>query len=428
MKKESNERIYPLAVNCSGKTADRATPNKLLSIWLIVSFLYTILKMYRNSMGGSGGSAGGIWNILNASYVVLAFLLLMSCIKKSISLPMIIREGFIYSFFIAFVALFNPRELTINTIFSYLMLFYFASVAITFYYATSKGFSKNEYKIYNVLYFVLAAFTLYLMYSRIAFNQKNIYQSDAYFLLCALPLVMLFDKGIAMYIKIIPLALCLMMAGKRTGFLGLAAAVLVYYLIDCIQKRNIDAFFSVVVKVGAVVVLFFVVYSFLESKLNLTLLDRMETISEDGGSGRDEIYAGVWQAIKSSDFFDLFFGHGMGGIQVVYGRNTGAHNDFLEIMYNYGFFAVVLFVYLYYKMIVACVKMIKTSYPGAKAAGAAIAISLFMSLFSNYFVTFTQITMTATFWGIVVSDWEHFMHNKSVTGGYRNYGNNALSE
>lgn len=426
MKKESNERIYPLAVNCSGKTDGRVTHNKLLSIWLVISFLYTVLKMYRNSMDGSGGSIGGIWNILNASYVVLAVLLLMSCVKKSISLPMVIREGFIYSFFIAFVALLNPRDLTINTIFSYLMLFYFASVAITFYYASSKGFSKYEYKIFNVLYFGLATFTLYLMYSRIAFDQRNIYQSDAYFLLCALPLVMLVDKGMAMYIKFIPLAICLMMAGKRTGFLGLAAAVLIYYLIDCIQKRNFNAFFSIVIKVGAVVVLFFAVYSFLESKLNLTLLDRMETLATDGGSGRDVLYIGVWQAIKSSDFFDLFFGHGMGGIQVVYGRNTGAHNDFLEIMYNYGIFAVLLLVFLYYKMVVACIKMTKTGYPGAKATGAAIVISLFMSLFSNYFVTFTQITMTATFWGIVVSDWEHFMHNKSVTGGYRNYGNNAL--
>lgn len=428
MKKEINERIYPLAVNSSGKTAGHTTHNKLLSIWLVVSFLYTILKMYRNSMDGSGGSAGGIWNILNISYVGLAVLLLMSCIKKSIPLPMVIKDGFVYSFFIAFVSLLNPRAISVNTIFNYAMLFYFASVAITFYYASSKGFSKNEYKIFNVLYFLLAAFTLYLMYSRIALNRTNVYQSDAYFLLCALPLVMLLDKSTAMYIKFIPLAVCLMMAGKRTGFLGLAGAVFVYYLIDCVQKGNIDAFLKVAIKLGAVVALFLAVYTFLETRLNLTLLDRMETITTDGGSGRDEIYAGVWQAIKGSDFFELFFGHGMNGIQVVYGRKTGAHNDFLEIMYNYGIFAVLLLVFLYYKMVVACIKMTKTGYPGAKAAGAAIVISLFMSLFSNYFVTFTQITMTATFWGIVVSDWEHFMHNKSVTGGYRNYGNNALSK
>ena len=427
MKKESNKRLYPLAVNCTGKTAGRTAHNKVLSIWLIVSFLYTILKMYRNSMDGSGGSAGGIWNVLNISYVGLAVLLLMSCIKKSIPLPIIIREGFIYSFFIAFVSIFNPRALSVNTIFSYAMLFYFASVAITFYYATTKGFSKNEYKVFNVMYFVLAAFTLYLMYSRIALNKTNIYQSDAYFLLCALPMVMLFDKSTAMYIKMVPLAICLMMAGKRTGFIGLAGAVFIYYLIDCIQKKNVDAFLKVAIKIGVVVVLFFAVYAVLETKFNLTLLDRMETITSDGGSGRDEIYEGVWQAIKSSDFFDLFFGHGMNGIQVVYGRKTGAHNDFLEIMYNYGIFAVLLLVFLYYKMVVACVKMTKSGYPGAKAAGAAIVISVLMSLFSNYFVTFTQVTMTATFWGIVVSDWEHFMYNKSVTGGYRSHGNDALS-
>lgn len=426
----SNERAeyYPLAVDAFRKTTRKITHNKILSIWLVVSFLYTVLKMYRNSMAGDTGSAGGIWNVLNISYVALAVLLIMSCIKKSISLPPVIRDGFIYSFYIAGVSLLNPRELSVNMIFSYAMLFYFASVAFTFYYASQKGISKSEYNIYNVMYFVLAVFTLYLMYSRIALNKTNVYQSDAYFLLCALPLVMLFDKSTSMYIKIIPLAVCLMMAGKRTGFLGLAGAFFIYYFIDCVQKKNVDAFLKVAVKVGAVVILFFVAYSFLETKFNLTLLDRMETITTDGGSGRDEIYAGVWQAIKSSDFFGLFFGKGMNGIQVVFGRKTGAHNDFLEIMYNYGIFAVILLVNIYAQMIKTCVKMTKSGYPGAKSAGAAIVISILMSLFSNYFVTFTQVTMTATFWGIAVSDWEHYLYNESVSGGYKKHGNKALSE
>ena len=62
--------------------------------------------------------------------------------------------------------------------------------------------------------------------------------------------------------------------------------------------------------------------------------------------------------------------------------------------------------------------MTKSGYPGAKATGAAIVISLLMSLFSNYFVTFTQITVTATFWGIVLADWNHYQYNKSISGGY----------
>ena len=124
------------------------------------------------------------------------------------------------------------------------------------------------------------------------------------------------------------------------------------------------------------------------------------------------------QAIKESNLMDILFVHGLNGIQVVFGRKTGAHDDFLEIMYNYGIFAVVMFVNLYFKMITACVKMTKSGYPGAKAAGAAIVISLLMSFFSNYFVTFTHITMTATFWGIVVADWNQYQQNQSTSGEY----------
>lgn len=423
-----NAKMYSLASESGSRTTKKVVHNRVLSIWLIISFLYAVLKMYRNSIDGSTASSGGIWNVMNIGYVVLAVLLLMSCIKKGVSLPGVISESFVCSFYIAFVSLLNPRTLNVNMIFNYMMLFYFASVAVTFYYSTSKGFFKTEYKLFNVLYFVLAAFTLYLMYARIAFNRLSIYQSDSYFLLCALPMVMLFDKGTKMYIKIALLVVCLILAAKRTGFIALAGAIFVYYLIDCIQKKNVDAFLKVALKILLVVAVFVVAYSVLATKFNLTLLDRMETIASDGGSGRDDIYTGVLQAIWRSDFFDIFFGHGMSGIQVVFGRKSGAHNDFLEFMYNYGIFSVVLLIYVYVKMVLMCIKMTKSGYPGAKSVGASIVISLLMSLFTNYFVTFTHITMTATFWGIVVSDWEHYLYNKSVSGGYKKYGNKALSE
>ena len=407
-------KLYSLAVEGGIKKDNSVTRNRVLTIWLIISFLYAILKMYRNSLVGASGSSGGIWNVLNVSFVALSVLLLMSCIKKSIVWPIVINDGFIYSFYVAVIALINMKSFSVNIMFSYVMLFYFVSVTLAFYYAASKGISRFEYRVYNILYFTLAVFTLLLMYSRVALNRTSIYQSDAYFLLCALPLAFLFDNKINMYIKLIPLVVCLMMAGKRTGFIALLCAVFVYYTIDSIQKKNIEAFLKVLFKLSVAAVLLFVAYYFLESKLNLSLFDRMETITTDGGSGRDEIYSGIWQAIRVSDFFGFFFGHGLSGIQLVYGSDTGAHNDFLEIMYNYGVFALILMINLYAKMIVACRKMIKTGYPGAKAAGASVVISILLSLFTNYFVTFTHITMTATFWGIVIADWEHYMFNKSL--------------
>lgn len=430
MKNNRNERIssdysssgkvklYSLAVEGGIKKDNSVTRNRVLTIWLIISFLYAILKMYRNSLVGVSGSSGGIWNVLNVSFVALSVLLLMSCIKKSIALPIVINDGFIYSFYVAVISFINLRGFSVNIMFSFVMLFYFVSVMFAFYYAASKGISRFEYRIYNVLYFVLAAFTLFLMYSRVVLNRTGVYQSDAYFLLCALPLVLLFDKKTNMFIKLIPLVVCLMMAGKRTGFIAMICAVFVYYAVDSIQKKNIEAFLKVIFKLSLAAVVLLAAYFFLESRLNLSLFDRMETITTDGGSGRDEIYSGILQAIMSSDFFGFFFGHGLSGIQLVYGSNTGAHNDFLEIMYNYGIFALVLLLNLYAKMIIACRRMIKTGYPGAKAAGASVVISILLSLFTNYFVTFTHITMTATFWGIVIADWEHYMHNRSLVQQY----------
>ena len=182
MKNDSNERrrsdygstdmagLYSLAVEGGITKNNSVTRNRVLTIWLIISFSYAVLKMYRNSLVGASGSSGGIWNVLNISFVALSVLLLMSCIKKSIALPIVINDGFIYSFYVALIALINLRSFSINVIFSYVMLFYFVSVTFAFYYAASKGISRFEYRVYNILYYILAVFTLFLMYSRVALN------------------------------------------------------------------------------------------------------------------------------------------------------------------------------------------------------------------------------------------------------------------
>ena len=56
--------------------------------------------------------------------------------------------------------------------------------------------------------------------------------------------------------------------------------------------------------------------------------------------------------------------------------------------------------------------MIKSGYKGAGAVGAVIVISFFMSMFSNFYITFTQITLIGMFWGIVLQDWHKFETQK----------------
>ena len=72
----------------------------------------------------------------------------------------------------------------------------------------------------------------------------------------------------------------------------------------------------------------------------------MEKTQEGYSSGRDVIYAGAWHAWSDSDsFVTLLLGRGFDGILKL--ESTGhhhAHNDWLELLVNYGLLGV--FVYL----------------------------------------------------------------------------------
>ena len=387
--------------------------NKKLNLWLIIGFLYCVLKMYRNSLNSAGSTTqGGIWNVINVAFVVSGLWLLLVYISGNKKTPKLVSIGFLYSFYAMTVSFFAPRSLSISTIFGYLMLFYFPSLVLVMFNASEKGMDKVGRAIYNVGFWIIAAFALYLMFARVALDNTEVYQSDAYFLLCLLPFVLLFDKGRSLLLKLIPIAIVAIFSGKRTGFFSLCGAVFIYYLIEYVRSKNFKMFAKMIVGITLSVVAFIILYNILDKRFNINLLERVEGLSQDGGSGREEIYTGIWNAYKNSDFLNKMIGHGIGGIQVVYGRNSGAHNDFLEILYNYGIFAVILFVCMYLTMIGTCIKMIKSKYQGAGAVGAVVVISILMSLFSNFFITFTQITLIGMFWGVALADWKKFEAEK----------------
>lgn len=79
---------------------------------------------------------------------------------------------------------------------------------------------------------------------------------------------------------------------------------------------------------------------------NSGLLHTQERVESFGGmtfdNGRYDIYAVVSTAILKSDIFPLFFGHGYSAVKRDFG--IGAHNDLLEIGYDYGLIAAIIYV------------------------------------------------------------------------------------
>lgn len=75
----------------------------------------------------------------------------------------------------------------------------------------------------------------------------------------------------------------------------------------------------------------------------------MENMLEGNVSGRDRIYANIFNGwLDSDNFINLLFGYGFAGSRLLSGSGHFAHNDWLELLSNFGLLGVTIYIVLFY--------------------------------------------------------------------------------
>ena len=136
--------------------------------------------------------------------------------------------------------------------------------------------------------------------------------------------------------------LVILISIKRSLILGLVLALVLYYFISIYWNKNY--------KLGTkmwltllIVILGYGVFTYMGTvqDINDTIEERFTNMSEDGGSGRDYIYETIIDKIEASSTSQLLFGHGYNAVTTKIFEHP-AHNDVLEIMYDHGLIAVLI--------------------------------------------------------------------------------------
>ena len=224
----------------------------------------------------------------------------------------------------------------------------FAGVCLYFWmfcYAFGKRLTAN---VNNVIFFSraitliviipLSIYSLYLFFTTDLFvNQGGM---DAFFFIMVyLPFVLMMDNKrsikLIMYLVFLVLAFISL---KRSIIIAFMASSIVYLLLISHKKLYLKWYFWVLL-----VSLYFFINYFL-GFISETLLYRFSNMSEDGGSGRDIMYKRILEAFVNSDAGNIFFGHGFQSVRSLDSDNRLAHNDFLELLYDFGIFGC--FVYI----------------------------------------------------------------------------------
>ena len=220
------------------------------------------------------------------------------------------------------------------------------------YYFSQKGILRSKHLI--IFFFVMLIISILQFYynreqillERISGNE-DVVNNAAYMFVNLIPFVFLIKKSkIISLLSMLILVFFIIQGSKRGAIITGSVGVLIYiyYQLRTIEKKHrLKGYF--LTAIGIVVLGYFIYNFYLENEF---LSYRMESLFEGGSSGRDVILSKILSGWYNSDnLMNLLFGYGFAGSQKITG-GLFAHNDWLELLSNYGLIGVSIYLMLFY--------------------------------------------------------------------------------
>lgn len=314
---------------------------------------------------------------IKAKYLVFAFLLLICFLQSLIDIPYIRSIQQILKVFVILIMIISTgRNLAIiknNSFMVCLLLFsfaigissmasaYFSMVgavllvlltALYFYGESANGNIKDwDISIFFILYIVIALYRFYLSLSndleRFGSLEGLGGDNTGYVLLMGLPACFLFRKKTWALFIVFIISLCVLWCRKRGAIISLVLPLILFlnYFVKQIKNGKI---FSV---------LFILIISYAITEVIISNRELLFSRFEEGGSsGRDIIYSIVYNGwAESTNFLNLLFGYGFYSTMDLTASKIGvalyAHSDIFEILYDFGFIGLLLYLYAFFILI-----------------------------------------------------------------------------
>ena len=215
---------------------------------------------------------------------------------------------------------------------------------------SQKGVMNDRFFTIAGIILVVTAVLQYYHYERMILmgrtnEDADITNNSTVAFLMLLPMVFLLKNNIQKWATLLVCLFFLIMGAKRGNILAAFIPVLLFvrYVLKDSRRSALKTIFVFGVIVGAA----FFAYRWVVN--NDYLMYRIEQTQEGNSSGRDVIYAGAWHAWYDSDnFVTYLFGKGFDGtIHLEQTTHHHAHNDWLEVLVDYGLIGIVLYLWIF---------------------------------------------------------------------------------
>lgn len=275
------------------------------------------------------------------------------------------------------------------TLVSYVISFFWSFLPLlilntTYYYVLHKGdsvFLKMTFFAMTVM-FLLTYYSFYDVDNILL----NVHLGSSYYSLYMLPLLLVCPFKIIRTLLIIIVCLAVFSSVKRGGVLALALALMAYIITNQYVTKH-GKFTKIIIGV-CVLVAFAAIFAYIGTLSDNNVFERFESIQEDGGSGRTDVWEEAWRLINSQDILHFIIGNGFNAVVHSSRYVLSAHNDYLEAWYDFGIAGMVLYVLSMmslFKDIIVCIKVKRQYAPAMAALGSIILVLSMISHIAIYY-------------------------------------------
>lgn len=230
------------------------------------------------------------------------------------------------------------------------------------------------------------------------FNARGM--NNIYYVLLALPFCQCSESKWIRFVTIVITGILCVISLKRGAILGFAVMTFLYYFL-IIEKKGIYKAVTLI-SIGVVV---FLSYQYLDNQSGNYVSSRFE-LQNSGDDSREDIYLTIIDALQKSSIFDLIVGHGSSSVKDITEHELSAHNDFLEIIYDYGIIALVIWALFLLCVLREGFKKKKTKGSGGAILMSSLGLVFVLCMFSHFFImSYSCIIMIC--WGAILSKYSY---------------------
>lgn len=185
---------------------------------------------------------------------------------------------------------------------------------------------------------------------------------------------------------------------KRTALVALGLGAIAYVVLE-MRGRSTTSRLRLAVPLAALLALSAMAYFRVDEMLGDAFSERLLSSREDAGSNRLVIYREVITAVEGARVENLLFGHGHHATLDRFGIT--AHNDFLEVVYDYGAVGLILYCLLHLALLRTAFALIRERSEFASPFALAYVLFFSMSMTSHLLIYPTYFVFLVSFWGAI---------------------------